>query len=218
MMVHDPIMLRPMVKVLLCVALCSCVGPPRGRMPAPRISPQSQVNQSQCFAELKRLPVRYTLVPDQSAAPGCTLSSTLQLTNVGIPISNIRAIQCSLARALSLWVQGALQPAAREILGSAVVRIESMGAYACRNIIGGSGSGLSQHATGNAVDVGAFILADGRRISIRDGWNGADDARAFLRSIRASACKRFVTVLSPEYNAAHFDHLHFDMGGKPFCR
>ena len=212
------IMLKPMLTALLCVALCSCVGPPRGRMPPPRISPQSQVNQSQCFAELKRLPVRYTLVPDQSAAPGCTLSSTLQLTNVGIPISNIRAIQCPLARALSLWVRDALQPAAREVFGSEVVRIESMGAYACRNIIGGSGSGLSQHATGNAVDVGAFILADGRRISIRDGWNGADDARAFLRSIRASACKRFVTVLSPEYNAAHFDHLHFDMGGKPFCR
>ncbi|MGB3930458.1 MAG: extensin family protein, partial [Sphingobium sp.] len=29
----------------------------------------------------------------------------------------------------------------------------------------------------------------------------------------------FSTVLSPDYNAAHHDHFHFDMGGRgAFCR
>jgi hypothetical protein len=111
-----------------------------------------------------------------------------------------------------------LQPAARDVFGSRVVKIESMGGYSCRNIIGGRGTGRSEHATGNAVDIGAFVLADGRRVSIRQGWKGGDDERAFLRTIRGEACKRFQTVLSPDYNAAHYDHLHFDLGGKPFCR
>ena len=64
-----------------------------------------------------------------------------------------------------------------------------------------------------------LVLADGRRISVKDGWNGSNQERAFLRTIHASACKRFNTVLSPDYNAAHHDHFHFDMGGRGgFCR
>lgn len=96
-----------------------------------------------------------------------------------------------------------------------------MGGYACRRVIGNAASAnkMSQHATGNAVDIGAFMLADGRRVSVKQGWSSADeDERKFLRDIRAAACKRFATVLSPDYNAAHHDHLHFDMGGKSFCR
>jgi len=77
-----------------------------------------------------------------------------------------------------------------------------MGTYACRSI---AGSGrLSEHATANAVDVAAFILADGRRISVLEGWNGDERHARFLRSVRVSACRRFNTVLSPDYNADAF--------------
>src|SRR3546814_12770671 len=58
-----------------------------------------------------------------------------------------------------------------------------------------------------------------RRISIQNDWNGDRRVRQFLEIIHASACKRFRTVLSPDYNAAHHDHFHFDMGGRGgFCR
>ena len=76
----------------------------------------------------------------------------------------------------------------------------------------------SEHATANAVDISGFVLADGRRIVVDSGWNGTDDERRFLRSVRAAACKRFRTVLSPDFNAAHQDHFHFDLGRGPFCR
>ena len=100
---------------------------------------------------------------------------------------------------------------------SEVVRIDTYGTYNCRRIAGSSR--LSQHAKADAVDVAAFLLADGRRISLQNGWNGDAASRAFLRRIRDSACKRFNTVLSPDYNAAHHDHLHFDMGGRGgYCR
>ena len=93
-----------------------------------------------------------------------------------------------------------------------------MGSYACRNV---AGTGrLSAHASANAVDIAGFRLADGRRISVLNDWNSdSPQVRAFLRTIRDSACKRFGTVLSPEYNAAHRDHLHLETSPmRPLCR
>ena len=56
------------------------------------------------------------------------------------------------------------------------------------------------------------------RVAVRGGWNaGSSSERAFLRTIHDSACKRFQTVLSPDYNTAHHDHFHLDMGRGPFC-
>jgi len=109
--------------------------------------------------------------------------------------------------------------AARQILGSPLARIETMGSYACRNV---AGTGRrSAHATANAIDVSGFVLADGRRISVLHGWNGGTAAeREFLRVVHTSACRRFGTVLGPDYNAAHRDHFHFEPGhnGRAFCR
>ena len=214
-------MSRSISSLALLALLAACVGPPKGRSAdtAPR-KPPAVVNENikQCVGELDRLGARYTAIADQSLGGGCSTIGNVQLLGVGVPITNVAAIRCPMARALALWTRETLQPAARDVFGSRVVKIESMGGYSCRNIIGARGTGRSEHATGNAVDIGAFVLADGRRVSIRQGWNGTDDERAFLRNIRGDACKRFQTVLSPDYNAAHFDHLHFDLGGKPFCR
>ena len=214
-------MFRTISSLALLGLLAACVGPPKGRSAdtAPRKAP-AVVNENikQCVGELDRLGARYTAIADQNLGGGCSTIGNVQLLGVGVPITNVTAIRCPMARALALWTREVLQPAVRDAFGSRVVKIESMGGYSCRNIIGGRGTGRSEHATGNAIDIGAFVLADGRRISIRQGWNGSDDDRAFLRNIRGAACKRFQTVLSPDYNAAHFDHLHFDLGGKPFCR
>ena len=58
-----------------------------------------------------------------------------------------------------------------------------------------------------------------RRIAVKGDWNGGTPGeRAFLRVVRDSACKRFGTVLSPEYDAAHADHLHLEVGDNSFCR
>ena len=83
-----------------------------------------------------------------------------------------------------------------------------------------AGSGRrSAHATAAAIDVSDFVLADGRRISVEEDWNGGDaQERAFLRTVHQSACKRFDTVLGPDYNAAHRDHFHVERGGGRVCR
>jgi hypothetical protein len=170
----------------------------------------------QCIARLDRMVARYTLLPDRTFSPQCDALGAVQLLDIGTPTSNLGAMTCGLGEAFTRWVQGDVQGPAQAFLGSRVVKVESMGTYACRNI---AGTGrLSEHAHANAVDIGAFVLADGRRLSVQDWWFGDGEAAQFLRAVRDAGCRRFTTVLSPDYNAAHHDHLHFDLGGKPFCR
>jgi hypothetical protein len=129
---------------------------------------------------------------------------------------------CAVNAGLALWLRHGVQPAAEEMLGSRVVAIEHFGTASCRRI-GGSDSGRwSEHATGNAIDIGEFVLADGRRVSVLGHWPENDDRGAFLREVRDNGCDVFATVLSPDYNAAHADHFHLDQAGRrrgwSFCR
>ena len=70
---------------------------------------------------------------------------------------------------------------------------------------------ISEHAFGNALDVAAFTLADGRRITVRDGWHGMPEEQGFLRDVQAAACREFNTVLAPGSNRYHDDHIHVDL-------
>jgi hypothetical protein len=224
--------MRPRFRVLeltllLLVSACSFGGNdrrapprPRGAKPVTLNLPTSRETQT-CFADLSRADVRFSPLPDRDYGGGCQVIGALQLIDIGVPVTNIKAMRCGLARSFTGWVEHAVAPAARQMLGSDLVRIESMGTYACRAVAGAPGAAgkLSGHATANAIDVSGFVLQDGRRITLQQGWNGTDvDARAFLRVIRASACKRFGTVLSPDYNAAHYNHLHLEDDRAGFCR
>ncbi len=122
---------------------------------------------------------------------------------------------CPVAAGMVLWLEKDVQPLAREILGSEVARIQQLGTYSCRRMYGDDSAPWSEHATGNAIDIAGFTLADGRSISVLQDWEGDDAKAQFLRAARDAACTSFGTVLSPQYNAAHADHLHLDQGRNP---
>ena len=129
---------------------------------------------------------------------------------------------CPVAAALRLWLP-AVQQAAQRHLGSRVTRIDHFGSYSCRRLYGGSEGPWSEHATGDALDIAGFRLADGSRVTVAADWTGNDSEAAFLRAVRTSACDLFATVLSPDYNEAHHDHLHLDQAergarGGSLCR
>jgi hypothetical protein len=127
-------------------------------------------------------------------------------------------MSCSEALSLSIWERQVVQPAAYDLLGAGVSRIDQYGGYSCRRIYGGATGNLSEHALANALDVGGVRLTDGGSVSVKDDWAAPGKKGQFLHRIRDQGCKVFGTVLSPDYNAAHHDHLHLDMGQTGVCR
>jgi hypothetical protein len=194
--------------ILLCtIAVASCVA----RRSPEAIQRDADAKANQCFADLRAKSISFSRLPDKNYSGGCRTIDTIKLMDFGTPTTNLGAMTCPLAANFSAWTQFAARPAAKQYLGSEIAKIETFGTYSCRNIGGGQSGRLSEHGLANAVDVSAFVLKNGRRITVLDGWNGEPDEREFLRRIHQSACKRFGTVLGPEYNSAHANHFHFDM-------
>lgn len=203
-------------------ALAACGGREKPQSPRYGDNMSSQYAR-QCMANLKSKSVRFAGLPSKSFDGGCRMIDTIKLMDFGTPATNLGAMTCPLASSFTDWARYGVAPAAKHYLGSEVVKIETMGTFNCR-VVNGSRSGkLSEHAFANAVDVSAFVLRDGRRVSVLNGWRGSAAEQAFLRRLHQSACKRFGTVLGPDYNAAHANHFHFDMAksmrnGSAYCR
>jgi hypothetical protein len=120
-------------------------------------------------------------------------------------------LACPIVSALDRWLADSVQPAAMRWFGARVVEIKQISAYSCRGMNGNSRAHISEHAFGNALDIAAFTLADGRRISVKDGWKGMPEEQGFLRDVQAAACQQFNTVLAPGSNVYHYDHIHVDL-------
>lgn len=176
-----------------------------------------------CVAQLTAARVRFSPLPDRvdSAVCGLNQAGTLgaDLGTVARMAPGDVAMACRTALALSVWRRQSLEPAAREILGSDVVQIDHFGAYACRPVNNQAGNRPSAHSQAQALDFAGVRLRDGRRITVTADWRGEGPEARFLRRIRDDACRIFGTVLSPDYNALHHDHLHLEAtDARPFCR
>ncbi|WP_184195043.1 extensin family protein [Polymorphobacter multimanifer] len=131
------------------------------------------------------------------------------------------AVACPVAAALTIWQREIVQPAAQRHFGRAVTGIDHYGSFSCRRINARSTGDFSEHASARAIDIAGFRLAGGGSVTVRRDWNGEPARAAFLRDVRDGGCRLFTTVLSPDYNASHADHLHFDhakRGFGGFCR
>jgi hypothetical protein len=207
--------------ILATLLLAGCI--PKPDRPAPQPAPPTAAATDpairQCHADLSREGVKFRALPDRDFGGGCTALGSVQLLEIGTPVTNLGAMTCPLARTFARWSREAVQPAAQQWLGVPVAKVESMGTYACRPVNGMAGGKLSEHGRANAVDISAFTLADGRRITVLDGWNASDEkVRGFLRAVHQAGCRRFGITLGPEANALHRNHFHFDMGRGPYCR
>ena len=169
----------------------------------------------QCYGELAAARVEFSPMPDRDDGTGCAYVGAGLLTVDWGTVARLNPAQpllsCPAALALSIWRRQVVEPAAREILGSDVVQIDQMGAYSCRNVNGAATGRRSAHARANAFDFGGVRLRDGRRVTVLEHWDGDSPEARFLRRIRDEGCQVYGTVLSPEYNAAHRDHLHFEI-------
>src|SRR5258708_13957957 len=206
--------------LLALLVVNSCGGPsPPARRPATPRPMLTGPALRQCLADLDGLGVRYRRLPDQSFPGGCQQIGTVQLLDLGVPVTNLGPVTCPLARAMTRWVREAVQPAARVWMSSAVTKVETMGSYSCRPVNGVAGNALSEHAFANAVDIAAFDFASGRRVTGLPRWNGQDpDGHDFIRAAFGSGCRHFTKILGPQANTLHANHFHLDMGRGDYCR
>ncbi len=169
-------------------------------------------------ASRSRLP---SLMREGATLPPATPSRVQAHHARAAEITPPATLACPLVSELDRWLAQGVQPAALRWFGQPVAEIKQISAYSCRGMNGRRGARISEHAFGNALDIAAFTLADGRRITVREGWRGSPEEQAFFRDIQSSACERFSTVLGPGSNVYHYDHLHVDLmrrsNGQPVC-
>jgi hypothetical protein len=151
--------------------------------------------------------------PAFSGDASCILEDPVALAAVGAHTGNVGlpggpTLECRFAAVFGDWLREVVNPVAASLLGAHVDAVVTGPGHQCRARAGGK---LSEHGLGNAIDITAIRLIDGRSIRIEDMLNAEGPEREFLRAISASACGYFTTVLGPGSDADHADHLHVDL-------
>ncbi len=162
-----------------------------------------------------RYPGSSRIVPLSPSRDRMSVATTASVTPTA-------TLACPIVSALDRWITEAVQPAAQKWFGQPVTEIKQISAYSCRGMNGNSNARISEHAFGNALDIAAFILADGQKITVKNGWRGTPEEQGFLRDVQGAACEQFTTVLAPGSNVYHYDHIHVDLmrraSGRRICQ
>lgn len=178
--------------------------------------------EKQCRAELKALGVKFRELKRLSDPAGCLVEWPLEVMSLGrdVELSPNATLNCETALSAAKFLDGDGDAAAREIMGSGIAGVGQASAYVCR--VRNGTKTLSEHAYGNALDISAIKLDDGRTIDVQAYGPGNIAERDFLRRLRALACGPFRTVLGPGSDADHATHLHLDQrdrrASRTFCQ
>jgi hypothetical protein len=162
----------------------------------------------------------YKVAPVRSKGGGCGISAPVKITEVdGVALTREALVGCDAAKALYGWVQKKAKPTVGR-KGGGLAKIDLIAGYSCRTRNSQKGAKLSEHAKGNAVDIAGFVLKDGTKVTVLNGWRSSAQG-PLLKSLHKSACGPFGTVLGPSSDRHHQDHLHFDVAkhrGGAYCR
>jgi len=154
----------------------------------------------------QRAPIR---APFEQVPVGRSVSAAITVRPAGV--SPAATLACPLVSVLDRFISDSVQPAAARWFRQPVVEIKQISAYSCRGMNGDANARISEHAFGNALDIAAFTLADGRVITVKGGWHGTPQEQGFLHDVQSAACAMFTTVLAPGSNVYHYDHMHVDL-------
>jgi hypothetical protein len=186
---------------------------PKAPVEEPTVPPRAY--QVACPAVLNGEVVAKALPP--IAEEQCGLQAPLSLEAViangrEVPLNAPVTTDCGMASALPGWVADV----DRWLMANDNTRIARVNvgtSYMCRNVNNAKSGNLSFHAFGDALDVVGFTLEDGRTIDVLTAWPGTpEQGSRIIRFAHDAACTRFTTVLGPEANELHRDHLHIDLG------
>lgn len=174
-------------------------------------------NEKMCRQTLADAGVEFEVISADGAESRCPLDETLQLKRSLTPYNAAPLrMTCHQMAALHIWERHVLRPQAEKIFDSPLRQIETFGSFSCRNIAGTRTR--SQHSFANAIDISGFVLEDGTQIRVRDHWRERSKKGKYLTRVHKRACKLFSVTLGPDFDAAHADHFHLDMGSTETCR
>ncbi|MEG7490841.1 extensin family protein [Enterobacter hormaechei] len=166
-------------------------------------------------ANQRRL-IRTQAVAD--SAGECPLSNVVRVRDFGpVSLNSSFLASCPLALSSALFVSQQARPLTKTWTGSELARIEHLGSFACRNIYSRPDARRSEHATADALDISAFRLANGQRVTVLNGWK-AEKTQPWLQALLSASCGYYGNSLGPDYNAAHANHFHLGMRGYGLCR
>ncbi|WP_313198500.1 extensin family protein [Rhizobium sp.] len=186
------------------------------------VMPQSEVA---CRSELRRLGVEFKDLPRISQGPSCGIDYPVKLAGLsgGIDVRPAVTLNCQVTLAFAKWVKNDLAISARTRYLTGIRQIQPMGGYSCRKMNNSRQryNPMSEHARGNAIDIGRITLKNGHDIDVRKKGLFSFREGGLLKSVRGDSCKYFSTVLGPGSNAEHWNHFHFDLrsrkGGRQYC-
>jgi len=180
----------------------------------PAQSEPGRIYQAACPAVLSGRVVAEMIEPIEEGT--CGLQSPLRVTAVRaggreVPLSRPATLNCQMATEVANWV-GRIDSHSEAIFNTGIGELHTGTSYFCRTRNNAAGADISEHGFGNALDVTGFTLENGRRIGLPANWGNDTKASRAMEHAHSSACGTFTTVLGPEANALHEDHLHLDLG------
>lgn len=150
----------------------------------------------------------------------CGISKPVAVTSVsGVALSQASIMDCDTAAALNNWVASGIKPAIGK-LGGGVKSLTVVAHYSCRTRNSQPGAKVSEHGKGRAIDIAAVNLKNGKSLDVEDDWGKGSDGK-LLKRVHKSACGPFGTVLGPNADQYHQDHIHVDIArysGGTYCR
>lgn len=178
-------------------------------------------SEKSCRQELSRLSVAYEDIAPIDDGPQCGIENPVEIKAInGIRVMPAAKLNCGMALTFARWVRNDLTPSTRMRYFSGVRAIRQLSSYSCRHMNSKSNNPWSEHARGNAIDIGSIILNNGDEIDVRKPGFFSFRQKGLLNSVRADSCKYFNTVLGPG-DPYHGDHFHFDLrsrkSGRRYC-
>ncbi|MGV8938947.1 MAG: extensin family protein [Allorhizobium sp.] len=195
--------------------------------PPPRpIAAESDEDFAVCSAALTTLGAQFTPQPRIDDDSGCGIDKPIRISQIitGVKLSPEATVRCDTALELARWLKTVVIPVAETAMPEKgrLSGVNQASGYVCRLRNNAKTGKISEHASGNAIDLVSFSFANGTVPLIIAAAEDSTLAAAFQRALNATACLYFSTVLSPGSDAAHQDHMHLDVlerrGGYRYCR
>ncbi|MEW5424640.1 extensin family protein [Amorphus sp. 3PC139-8] len=190
------------------------VGCSRGPQFKESRAPWRSIAERNCLKAGRVTPSAYVEPQQRSRNGACGADRPFKVSAASggtVGLSPAATLNCPMIPAFDRWLNETVQPMAQALFGTPVLEMTVAASYGCRTRNNKSGARLSEHSFANAIDISSFTLADGRTVTVKDGWRSSGSDAIFLRTVHGDACKEFTTVIGPDGDRHHQDHFHLDL-------